>query len=188
MLQRASRLCYENISSVIRATNRHTKDYETKKYICVQCHAPTASMLGKKPSFKLLSNLLISSTDVAFAIAAFTFSASSFDIKRPALPGATTGLGSSVATACFDECVDTVVESVVASCVGRLSAVRNRLFAVCRSCDHIMLSTTQAGATKCAPCREFSGNPKLSALGSARQAIRDTIFFPARGSREARGT
>ena len=77
-------------------------------------HAPTASIEGKKPSFRLLSNLLISSIDVAFAIASFTRCASSFDMRRPAFPGVTIGLGSSVATGAF-ACVETVVDRVVAS-------------------------------------------------------------------------
>ena len=89
-------------------------------------------MDGKNPSFKLLSSRLISSTEVAFAIASFTRCASSFDMRRPALPGVTTGLGSSVVTA-FLVCVETVVDNVVASCVGRLSAVRNNVFPACLS-------------------------------------------------------
>ena len=84
------------------------------------------------PSFSMRSNRLISSTDVARAIASRTLSASSFDMSRPALP-CVAGLGSSVVTGGFDECVETVCEIVVASCVGRLSAVRNRAFAACRS-------------------------------------------------------
>jgi len=81
-------------------------------------------MLGIYPSLRLLSNLLISSTDVAFAMACLTFSASSFDISRPAFAEGTASLGSSVVTAAF-EWVDTVVDIVVARAVGRPSAVRN---------------------------------------------------------------
>jgi len=88
-------------------------------------HAPTASMPGMYPSLRLLSNLLISSTDVAFAIACLTFSASSFDISRPALTVDAAGRGSSVVTAALEECVETVVDIVVARAVGRHSAVRN---------------------------------------------------------------
>ena len=95
-------------------------------YITTRCyHAPTASMLGIYPSLRFLSNLLISSTDVALAMACFTFSASSFDISRPAFAEGTASLGSSVVTVVF-ECVDTVVDIVVANAVGRPSAVRNR--------------------------------------------------------------
>jgi hypothetical protein len=82
-------------------------------------------MLGIYPSLKFLSNLLISSTDVALAMACFTFSASSFDISRPAFAKGTASLGSSVVTAVFD-CVDTVVDIVAARALGRLSPVRNR--------------------------------------------------------------
>lgn len=71
-------------------------------------------MFGKNPSLRLLSNRLISSTDVALAIAALTFSTSSFDISRPALPGAAAGRGSSVVTGAL-AWLDTVVESVVAN-------------------------------------------------------------------------
>jgi len=80
-------------------------------------------MLGIYPSLRLLSNLLISSTDDALAMACLTLSASSFDINRPALAVGTASLGSSVVTAVF-ECVDTVVDIVVARAVGRSSAVR----------------------------------------------------------------
>jgi hypothetical protein len=90
-------------------------------------------MLGIYPSLRLLSNFLISSTDVAFAIACLTFSASSFDISRPALVGGAANLGSSVVTAVLD-CVDTVVDIVVARAVGRSSAVRNSDLAARRSC------------------------------------------------------
>jgi hypothetical protein len=89
-------------------------------------------MLGIYPSLKLLSNLLTSSTDVAFAIACLTFSASSFDMSRPALAVGAASLGSSVVTAVF-ECVDTVVEIVTARAVGRSSAVRNSDLAAWRS-------------------------------------------------------
>lgn len=68
----------------------------------IQVHAPTASIPGKKPSFSIRSNRLISSTDVAREIASRTLSASSLDMSLPALPlGA--GLGSSVVTGGFDE-------------------------------------------------------------------------------------
>lgn len=85
-----------------------------KIHFAPQRYAPTASISGRKPSFKLLSSLLISSTELAFAIASFTRCTSSFDIKRPALPGSTTALGSSVVTGAL-LCVDTVVSRVVAS-------------------------------------------------------------------------
>lgn len=58
-------------------------------------------MDGKNPSFKLLSSLLISSIDVAFAMASLTRCASSFDMSLPAFPGATMGFGSSVVTGAF---------------------------------------------------------------------------------------
>ena len=90
-------------------------------------------MPGKKPSFSMRSSRLISSTDVARAMAARTLSASSLDISRPALP-CSAGLGSSDATGGFEECVETVCEIVVASCVGRLSAVKKRARAACLSC------------------------------------------------------
>jgi len=96
---------------------------QKKIYFTIRCHAPTASMLGIYPSLRLLSNLLISSTDVAFVIACLTLSASSFDISRPALVVDRAILGSSVVTAVL-ECVDTVVDIVVARAVGRSSAVR----------------------------------------------------------------
>jgi hypothetical protein len=96
-------------------------------------HAPTASMSGIYPSRRLLSNLLISSTDVALAMAFLTLSASSFDINRPALPAGAAGLGSSVVTVDFDVFVDTVEAIVVANAVGSFSAVRNIAFAVVRS-------------------------------------------------------
>lgn len=89
-------------------------------------------MLGMYPSLRLLSSLLISSTDVAFAMACLTLSASSFDINRPALTVDAAGRGSSVVTATLD-CVDTVVDIVDAKAVGRPSAVRNNDFAAWRS-------------------------------------------------------
>ena len=95
--------------------------------------APTASIAGKYPSLRLLSSLLISSIEVAFAIACLTLSASSFDINRPALPASGTGLGSSIVMATFVLCFETVEDIVVASAVGRPSAVRNSDLPVCRS-------------------------------------------------------
>ena len=146
-------------------------------------HAPTASIEGMNPSFSDLSNRLISSTDVAFAIAAFTLSASSLDIRRPALPGATAGRGSSVLRACFAACVVTVDANVVASWVSSPSAVRNRDFACClsynSSCE--IPSVEPESWMGGAPCHEFSGNLKLSALVFARQAILCTISFPGLG-------
>lgn len=90
-------------------------------------------MAGRYPSLRLLSSLLISSIEVAFAIACLTLSASSFDINRPALPASGTGLGSSIVIATFVLCFETVVDIVVASAVGRPSAVRNSDLPVCRS-------------------------------------------------------
>jgi len=96
-------------------------------------YAPTDSISGIYPSLKLRSRRLTSSIDVALAIAALTFSASSFDIKRPALPISGASFGSSVVTRPFDDCVDTVVDRVVARAVGRFSAVTKSAFAACRS-------------------------------------------------------
>jgi len=63
-------------------------------------------------------------------MACLTFSASSFDINRPALPDtAGAGRGSSVITG-LDKCVDTVVDIVVARAVNKPSAVRNNALAV----------------------------------------------------------
>ena len=90
-------------------------------------------MDGRYPSFKLLSNLLISSIEVAFAIACLTRSASSFDISRPAFPTSGCDLGSSIVIAIFVPCFETVVDIVVASAVGRPSAVRNSDRPACRS-------------------------------------------------------
>lgn len=71
--------------------------------------------------------------DVAFAMAALTFSWSSLDINRPALRLLAAALGSSIVSVVFVECVDTVVEMVVARAVGRPSAVTNNCFACVRS-------------------------------------------------------
>lgn len=90
-------------------------------------------MLGKKPSFKLLSSFLISSIELAFAMASFTLSASSFDIRRPAFPGTATGRGSSVDTTCFEVCV-AEVDIEVASAFIRPSAVRKSFLEASRSC------------------------------------------------------
>lgn len=90
-------------------------------------------MSGKKPSLRLRSRRRISSIDVAREIASLTFSASSFDMSRPAFPGPAAGFGSSVATGAFAACVETVLDRVSASCVGRLSAVKNSDFAACLS-------------------------------------------------------
>jgi len=96
----------------------------------LQCYAPTDSISGiRYPSLKRLSSVLISSMVVAFAIAALTFSTSSFDIKRPAFTVDAAGLGSSIVVVLVD-CFETVVDSVVANAVGRLSAVRNSDLAV----------------------------------------------------------
>lgn len=62
---------------------------------------------GRNPSLNMRSNLLISSTDVARAIASLTLSASSFDMSLPAFPWRA-GFGSSLVTAGFDEWVETV--------------------------------------------------------------------------------
>lgn len=82
-------------------------------------------MVGRYPSFKLLSSLLISSIEVALAMACLTLSASSFDMSRPALPATGSGLGSSTVIATFVLCFETVVDIVVVSAVGKPSAVRN---------------------------------------------------------------
>ena len=89
--------------------------------------------LGSHPSFKLRSNLAISSTLVALAIAALTRSLSSAVIKRPAFPA---GLGSSIATGGFAEDVVTAFWIEVASAVGRSSCVKKSAFAVARSCKY----------------------------------------------------
>lgn len=65
---------------------------------------------------------------VAFAIAALTRSASSFDINLPAFAIAAAGRGSSVVRAVFVVLVDTVVDKVSANAVSRLSGVRNDCF------------------------------------------------------------
>lgn len=103
--------------------------YSSKQYN----YAPTDSMDGMYPSLKLLSSLLISSIEVAFAMACLTFSASSFDISRPAFPDSAAGLGSSMVTAAFAPCFDTVVDIVVARAFGKPSAVRNKDFPASRS-------------------------------------------------------
>lgn len=80
-----------------------------KIHLQTEHQAPTSSTLGMYPSLRLLSSFLISSIDVALAIAALTFSASSLDINRPAFPVGAAGRGSSVVMATFEEWVDTVV-------------------------------------------------------------------------------
>ena len=131
------------------------------------------------PSFSMRSNRLISSTDVARAIASLTLSASSLDMSRPAFP-CSAGFGSSLLTGGFDECVETVCEIVVASCVGRLSAVRKSAFAAClsyrsRSCEERRGRCKNTNA----PCREFAGNRVLSDWARAMRAIPDTTSSPA---------
>lgn len=133
MLMYRVQLAYSIIVTLM--VSRNVRCGRSMKSAFALYQAPTLSIPGMKPSFKLLSSLLISSADVAFAMASRTRCASSFDIKRPALPGATTGLGSSVVTAAF-VCADTVDDMVVASCVGRLSAVRKSVFPDCRSCEN----------------------------------------------------
>jgi hypothetical protein len=96
-------------------------------------YAPTASASGRKPSLRLRSSRLISSIDVADAIAARTLSASSFDMSRPAFAAADGARGSSVDTICFGACEETVVESVVPSALSRPSSVRKRAVDVLRS-------------------------------------------------------
>lgn len=71
--------------------------------------------------------------EVAFAMAAFTLSASSFDISRPAFPGATAGRGSSVDIVCLVDWVEAVVDSELASEFSSPSAVKNNPFAALRS-------------------------------------------------------
>lgn len=93
-------------------------------------HAPTSSTPGKKPSFKLLSSFLTSSTEVALAMAFLTLSASSFVINLPALAAER---GSSVVTAVAVLCADTVVDNVVASELSRPSGVVKSPFAYSRS-------------------------------------------------------
>ena len=109
------------------------------------------------------SSRLISSTDVARAIASRTLSASSFDMSLPALP-CVAGLGSSDVTGGFDECVDTVCEIVVASCVGRLSAVKKRARAACLSCAWGSRECVDVGlgGQNDAPCPGSAGNQVLS--------------------------
>lgn len=78
---------------------------------------------------------LISSTLVAFAMAAFTLSASSLDISLPALKLDAARRGSSVVTAAaFVDCVETVDDIESARAVGNFSAVRNKDFAASLSC------------------------------------------------------
>ena len=90
-------------------------------------------MLGKKPSFKLLSNRRISSTVVALVIASLTLLASSLVRSRPALPAAITGRGSSAIVTFFAAPDDTVVDNVVAREFMSPSTVRNKPFAACLS-------------------------------------------------------
>lgn len=90
-------------------------------------------MLGRKPSFKLLSNRRISSTEVALVIASLTLLASSLVRSRPALPGAITGRGSSAIVTFFTAPVDTVVDNVVARAFKSPSGVKNKPFAACLS-------------------------------------------------------
>jgi hypothetical protein len=87
-------------------------------------------MLGRKPSFKLLSNRRISSTEVALVIASLTLLASSLDRSRPAFPGAIAGRGSSAIVTFFAAPVDTVVDKVVARAFRSPSTVKNKPFAV----------------------------------------------------------
>ncbi len=138
------------------------------------------------PSLRLLSSFRISSTLEAFAMAALTFSASSFDISRPALIVGAACRGSSIINAALVACVfETVVEMVVASAVGRFSAVTNNVLPAFRS--YVCVSKVEwLRRLKRAPCPEFSENPKLLAQVFSRQAIRGTIFFLARGYRAAR--
>jgi hypothetical protein len=90
-------------------------------------------MLGRKPSFKVLSKRRISSTEVAFAMASLTLLASSLVKSRPAFPGATTERGSSAIVTFFAAPVDTVVDNVVAREFMSPSAVKNKPFAACLS-------------------------------------------------------
>ena len=90
-------------------------------------------MLGRKPSFKLLSKRRISSTEVALAIASLTLLASSLVRSRPALPGATTERGSSAMVTFLAAPVDTVVDNVVAREFMSPSGVKNKPLAVCLS-------------------------------------------------------
>ena len=85
------------------------------------------------PSLRLLSNLLISSIVVAFAIACFTLSASSLVINRPAFPTGRVALGSSMVMAVLVPCLETVVDIVVARALSWPSAVRNTDLLVSRS-------------------------------------------------------
>jgi len=95
-------------------------------------------MLGRKPSFKLLSNRRISSTEVAFAMASLTLLASSLVKSRPAFPGATTERGSSAPATFFFAPVDTVVDNVVAREFMSPSAVKNKPLAACLSLSRIL--------------------------------------------------
>ena len=100
---------------------------------CGQNYAPTDSISGRYPSLRLRSNLRISSTLVAFAMAVLTLSASSLDMNRAAFNVDAAPRGSSANRAAFVACVDTVVEIVVAKAVGSLSAVRKSDFPACLS-------------------------------------------------------
>jgi hypothetical protein len=110
----------------------------------IRPQAPTASIVGKNPSFRLSSNLLISSTDVAAAIAAFTLVCSSFDISRPACPAgvafafaALCALGSSavaVEVMAAREAEEDMLSAILsARAFGRPSAVVNSVLACCLS-------------------------------------------------------
>lgn len=67
--------------------------------------------------------------DEALAIAALTFSWSSLDINRPALPVMGAAFGSSIVSVAAVEEAEIVVDIVVARAVGRPSAVTNNAFA-----------------------------------------------------------
>lgn len=86
------------------------------------------------PSLRLLSSRLISSILVAFAMAALTRSASSFDMSLPLGIDALGSDGSSDIWAGFVEVVVTVVDSVSANAVRRPSGVRNVCFPTDLSC------------------------------------------------------
>ena len=67
-------------------------------------------------------------------MAALTFSWSSFDMRRPALPVVGAAFGSSRVRTVLVECTDTVDAILVASAVGRPSGVTNKAFACALSC------------------------------------------------------
>ena len=82
-------------------TSQYNNKYKLQRARTPRSQAPIASIPGMNPSFKLLSSFRISSIEDACEMAALTLSASSLDIKRPALADGGAGRGSSFETICF---------------------------------------------------------------------------------------